>query len=191
MDTLIDRIDAIKGIFEFLDIEWVEPFETTQGAIKRQEVDTKIQGMYYFYENNFYVGIASTGTIWDRHKTHRPKFDVDLNGLWKGHWAFSDAWQEGVRKYYLSEDCGPIPFVMRKNKDHKPYPEGFTFPVKHNVDTDDIKVLIWDLSHLRPWEIEMIEDIVIYKLWPYTNDESYKKRQYEEKAKAKEEQMAT
>ena len=37
----------------------------------------------------------------------------------------------------------------------------------------------------------MIEDIVIYKLWPYTNDESYKKRQYEEKAKAKEEQMAT
>ena len=38
MDTLIDRIDAIKGIFEFLDIEWVEPYETTQGAIKRQEV---------------------------------------------------------------------------------------------------------------------------------------------------------
>ena len=80
---------------------------------------------------------------------------------------------------------------MRKNKDHKPYPEGFTFPVKHNVDTDDIKVLIWNLSHLTPWEIEMIEDIVIYKLWPYTNDESYKKRQYEEKEKAKEEQMAT
>ena len=46
MDTLIDRIDAIKGIFEFLDIEWVEPYETTQGAIKRQEVNTKIQGMY-------------------------------------------------------------------------------------------------------------------------------------------------
>ena len=191
MDTLIDRIDAIKGIFEFLDIEWVEPYETTQGAIKRQEVDTKIQGMYYFYENNFYVGIASTGNIWDRHKTHRPKFDVDLNALWKGHWAFSDAWQDGVRKYYLAEDPGPIPFKMRKNKDHYPYPEGFNFPVKHNVNTDDIKVLIWDLSHLRPWEIEMIEKIVIYKLWPYTNDESYKKRQYEEKAKAKEEQMAT
>ena len=79
---------------------------------------------------------------------------------------------------------------MRKNKDHKPYPEGFNFPVKHNVNTDDIKVLIWNLSHLNPWEIEMIEDIVIYKLWPYTNDESYK-RQYEEKEKTKEEQMAT
>ena len=54
MDTLIDRIDAIKSTFDFLDIEWVEPFETTQGAIKTQEVNTKIQGMYYFYENNFY-----------------------------------------------------------------------------------------------------------------------------------------
>ena len=29
MDTLIDRIDAIKGIFEFLYIEWVEPVSYT------------------------------------------------------------------------------------------------------------------------------------------------------------------
>ena len=55
MDTLLDRLDAIKGIFEFLDIEWVEPYETTQGAIKNQEVNTKIQGMYYFYENKLIV----------------------------------------------------------------------------------------------------------------------------------------
>ena len=57
MDTLLERLTAIKSIFNQHDIEWVEPFETTLGAINNKEVDTKFRGLYYFYENNFYVGI--------------------------------------------------------------------------------------------------------------------------------------
>ena len=63
MDTLLERLTAIKSIFNQHDIEWVEPFETTLGAINNKEVDTKFRGLYYFYENNFYVGIASRGTF--------------------------------------------------------------------------------------------------------------------------------
>ena len=51
MDTLLDRIDAIKSIFEQQGQSWVEPYETTEGAINRKEVGDH-RGLYYFIENN-------------------------------------------------------------------------------------------------------------------------------------------
>ena len=176
---LKERINLIKSAFEFSEAKWIEPFETTEGNIVNQKIDTKIKGMYYFYENNFYLGISSKGTIYERHKTHKPKFDVNLHLLWKNHWDFSKVWQEGVKKFYLEKDPGPIPFIKRKNKNHRPYPEGFEFHVIHKINTDNIKVLIWNMDHLPPWQIEMIEKIAIYKLWLYCNDETSSRRKYE------------
>ena len=180
MDTLLERLTAIKSIFNQHDIEWVEPFETTLGAINNKEVDTKFRGLYYFYENNFYVGIASRGKIKDRHDTHRPKFDVDLKSLWRSSWAFSEAWQEGVRKYII-EDTGDIPFKKRpKGTDVNGYYPEVNFPVKHKVDVEKIKVLIWNLDHLKPWQIKMLETFIIYTIWPYCNDETYDRRKSEQ-----------
>ena len=103
IENLDERINLIKSAFEFSEAKWIEPLETTEGDIVDQKINTKIRGMYYFYENNFYLGISSKGTIYDRHKTHKPKFDVDLHLLWKNHWDFSKVWQEGVKKFYLDE----------------------------------------------------------------------------------------
>ena len=48
---IIDRLNAIKSIFEQQGQSWVEPYETTEGAIIRREVGNH-RGLYYFHENN-------------------------------------------------------------------------------------------------------------------------------------------
>lgn len=174
----IQQIKLLQEAFEFCNIKWIKPIKTTEGDIIKEKINTKFRGMYYFYEKNFYLGISSKGNILERHKTHKPKFDIDLFSLWKNHWDFSKAWQEGVKKFYLKKDPGPIPFFKRKNKNHNPYPKGFDFQVTHKISTENIKVLIWNMEHLAPWQIEMIEKIAIYKLWPYCNDETFKKRKF-------------
>ena len=75
-------LSEIRRAFEELGVAWVEPYLTTEGAINRREVGNH-RGLYYIYpEVNFYFGKAATNTVHNRHKTHRPKLDVDLAALY-------------------------------------------------------------------------------------------------------------
>jgi len=196
MDTLLDRINAIKSIFEQQGQSWVEPYETTEGAINRKEVGDH-RGLYYFIENNFYFGKAATNTVHNRHNTHRPKLDVNLARLYstpvekkEPRWIFPEGWKEGVRKFII-EDKGPIPSHWIKIGKKRVKPGVLDFPVTHKVDVDQMKVLVWNLDHMTSTEISDLEKQIIPQLWPYCNTETYNRRRREEKEKAKEEQMAT
>ena len=47
------QYDTIKSIFDSLNIDWVEPYVTTEGAINRKEVGNHT-GLYFIYpEVNF------------------------------------------------------------------------------------------------------------------------------------------
>ena len=58
IENIDERINLIKSAFEFSEAKWIEPLETTEGDIVDKKINTKIRGMYYFYENNFYLGIS-------------------------------------------------------------------------------------------------------------------------------------
>jgi hypothetical protein len=170
-------------------VEYVEPYETTEGAINRKEVGNHT-GLYYIYpEKNFYFGkTGKGGTVIARHKTHRAKLDVDLAGLYNGtherpepRWIFPAGWKEAVCEYII-EDCDHIPDHFEKI----PHPDGSTkrwyrpgvtnFPVKHKVDVDTLPVLVWNLDHLDYSQISRIEEDVINLIEPYANVETYRKR---------------
>ncbi len=157
------------------------------------------RGLYYIYpEVNFYFGKAEStkgsGTIYHRHKTHRPKLDVNLAALYgppnikcEPKWTFPKGWKEGVAKF-LIEACDSIPVHFSKVKDEniekckdaktKCQPENLDFTVNHKVDIDTLPVLVWDLDHFSEEEIYHIETAVITTIWPYCNDETYRKRNY-------------
>ena len=76
MDSLLDRINAIKSIFEQKGQSWVEPYETTDVAINRKVVGDH-RCLYYIIEIYFYFGKAASNTVHNRHNTHRPNLDVN------------------------------------------------------------------------------------------------------------------
>jgi hypothetical protein len=182
-----DKIQLIKEVFTNLQLEWVEPYLTTEGAINRSEVGNH-RGLYYIYpEVNFYFGKAATNTVINRHQTHRPKLDVDLAALYstpvekaEPKWQFPEGWKEGVCKYII-EDVDTIPSHWVKVGKKRVAPGVLNFPVKHKVDVDNLTVLVWNLDHLTPEQISNIEKAVIPKIWPYCNNETYKKRLKERK----------
>jgi hypothetical protein len=182
-----DKIQLIKEVFTNLQLEWVEPYLTTEGAINRGEAGNH-RGLYYIYpEVNFYFGKAATNTVINRHQTHRPKLDVDLAALYstpvekaEPKWQFPEGWKEGVCKFII-EDVDTIPSHWVKVGKKRVAPGVLNFPVKHKVDVDNLTVLVWNLDHLTPEQISSIEKAVIPKIWPYCNNETYKKRLKERK----------
>ena len=196
MDTLLDRLNAIKSIFEQQGQSWVEPYETTEGAIIRREVGNH-RGLYYFHENNLYAGKNANQPCGPRHDTHWAKLQVNLARLYgtpiekkEPRWIFPEGWKEGIRKFII-EDKGPIPSHWIKIGHKKVTPGILDFPVIHKVDIDKLKVLLWNLDHLTSTEIGNLEKQIITTIWPYCNTETYNRRRREEKEKAKEKQMAT
>lgn len=179
------NIQAIKEVFEHLGFDWVEPYQTTEGAINRQEVGNH-RGLYYIYpEQNFYFGKAATNTVINRHQTHRPKLDVDLACLYstpvekvEPKWMFPEGWKEGVCKYII-EGVDHIPSHYVKIGKKLVAPGVLDFPVTHKVDVDTLTVLVWNLDHLTARQISEIEEAVIPKIWPYCNNETYRKRKKE------------
>ncbi len=185
--SMKDKIQLIKEVFTNLQLEWVEPYLTTEGAINRGEAGNH-RGLYYIYpEVNFYFGKAATNTVINRHQTHRPKLDVDLATLYstpvekaEPKWQFPEGWKEGVCKFII-EDVDTIPSHWVKVGKKRVAPGVLNFPVKHKVDVDNLTVLVWNLDHLTPEQISNIEKAVIPKIWPYCNNETYKKRLKERK----------
>jgi hypothetical protein len=175
-------LDKIKQVFEQHGVEWVEPYLTTEGAINRKETGNH-RGLYYIYpEVNFYFGKAATNTVHNRHKTHRPKLDVNLSALYstpkekkEPKWIFPEGWKEAVRKFVI-EDTGPIPDHYKKTERGTVVPNVLDFKVTHKVDIDTLPVLVWNLDHLDSKTISEIEDDIITTIWPYANDETYRKR---------------
>lgn len=178
-------LDKIKQVFEQLGHEWVEPYETTEGAINRQEVGNH-RGLYYIYpEVNFYFGKAATNTVINRHQTHRPKLDVNLGELYstpiekvEPKWMFPEGWKEGVCKYII-EGVDSIPSHYVKIGKKRVAPGVLDFPVQHKVDVDTLPVLVWNLDHLSAEQISHIEEAIIPVIWPYCNNETYRKRKKE------------
>ena len=179
---LEEQLEQIKNIFECQGIAWTEPYWTTEGAINRKEAGLH-RGLYYIYpEKNFYFGKAATNTVHNRHKTHRPKLDVDLAALYstpkekkEPKWIFPEGWKEAVRKYII-EDQGPIPDHYVKTGRGTVVPGVLHYPVRHLVDVDTLPVLVWNLDHLRSEQISKLEDEIIPRIWPYANDETYRAR---------------
>ena len=179
---MLEQIKQIKQVFLQHGVEWVEPYLTTEGAINRKEAGNH-RGLYYIYpEVNFYFGKAATNTVHNRHKTHRPKLDVNLAALYstpiekkEPKWIFPEGWKEAVRKFII-EDTGPIPDHYTKTDRGTVVPNVLDFKVQHKVDIDTLSVLVWNLEHLDSKKISDIEDGIITTIWPYANDESYRKR---------------
>lgn len=177
-----ENLAKIKKVFHDQGHAWVEPYLTTEGAINRKEAGLH-RGLYYIYpEVNFYFGKAATNTVHNRHKTHRPKLDVDLSALYstpvekkEPKWIFPEGWKEAVRKYII-EDIGPIPSHYVKTNRKTVVPGTLHFPVRHKVDVDTLPVLVWNLEHLTAEQISAIEDEIIVTIWPYANDETYNAR---------------
>lgn len=175
-------LEKIKQVFFSHGVAWVEPYLTTEGAINRKETGMH-RGLYYIYpEVNFYFGKAATNTVHNRHKTHRPKLDVDLATLYstpkekkEPKWIFPEGWKEAVRKFII-EDTGPIPDHYSKTDRGTVVPNVLNFKVQHKVDVDSLPVLVWNLEHLDSKTISKIEDDIITTIWPYANDETYRKR---------------
>ena len=180
--TQATNLELIQRVFEVLGTPWVDPYLTTEGAINRKEVGDH-RGLYYIYpEVNFYFGKAAKNTVHNRHKTHRPKLDVDLSALYstpiekvEPRWIFPEGWKEGVRKYII-EDTGPIPDHWVRLDKKRVGPGVLDFPVVHKVDVDTLPVLVWDLEHLDADLISALEDSIIEAIEPYCNDETYVKR---------------
>jgi hypothetical protein len=176
------NLNKIKQVFADLGIDWVEPYMTTEGAINRKEAGLH-RGLYYIYpEVNFYFGKAATNTVHNRHKTHRPKLDVDLATLYstpkekkEPKWIFPEGWKEAVRKYII-EDTGPIPSHYVKTENKTVVPGVLNHPVTHKVNVDSLPVMLWNLDHLTAEQIGTIEDTIIETIWPYANDETYQLR---------------
>jgi len=196
------EVNLIKNVFEDLNYEWHMPYMTTEGAINRKEVGMH-RGLYYIYpEVNFYFGKAESkegrGTVYYRHKTHRPKLDVDLRALYgpekikcEPNWKFPKGFREGVAKYLLKGDVSiPDHFKIDKksgrckNGNYRCRPSNLDFKDKHKiehiVEIDTLPVLVWNLNHLSEKAIKEIESAVITTIWPYCNDETYRKRKKEE-----------
>ena len=179
------EIDQIKQVFKQLGYDWVEPYLTTEGAINRSEVGNH-RGLYYIYpEKNFYFGKAATNTVINRHQTHRPKLDCDLATLYgpavekvEPRWQFPEGFKEGVCKYLL-EGVDSIPSHYVKIGKKQVAPGVLDFPVTHKVDIDTLPVLVWNLEHLTAEQISEIEEAVIPAIWPYCNNETYRRRKKE------------
>lgn len=179
------QIQQIQEVFRDHCVPWVEPYLTTEGAINRGEAGLH-RGLYYIYpKKNFYFGKAATNTVHNRHKTHRPKLDVDLAALYstpkekkEPKWIFPEGWKEAVRKYII-EDTGPIPQHYIKTDRGTVVPGVLNHPVTHKVDVDSLPVLVWNLNHLLAEQISEIEDSIITTIWPYANDETYRRRKKE------------
>lgn len=176
------NLQLIKEVFVQQGVEWVEPYLTTEGAINRKEVGMH-RGLYYIYpEVNFYFGKAATNTVHNRHKTHRPKLDVDLSALYstpkekkQPKWSFPSGWKEAVCKYII-EGVDVIPDHFANTDRGTVVPGVLNFPVQHKVNVDTLPVLVWNLDHLTPEQISSIEDQIITTIWPYANDETYRRR---------------
>ena len=82
---------------------------------------------------------------------------------------------------YIIEGVEEIPSHYVKIGKKRVAPGVLDFPVKHKVDIDSLEVLVWNLDHLTAEQISEIEETVIPTIWPYCNNETYRKRKREKK----------
>lgn len=179
--NLSNKLKIIKSVFEKQGHQYIDPYTTTHGSIFDGKCGNH-KGLYYFYENNFYFGLAATGNIIKRHKTHRPKLNVDYRKLYgplkrkKGVvYTFPKGWREGVRKFII-EDKGIIPNSFIRISKDKIKPGVMDYPITHKVNVKNLKLLVWNLDHYTKKEIENLESEIIEKIEPYCNDETCIKR---------------
>lgn len=179
----MQRLQTIRAVFDSLGIAYVAPYITTVGDIVRKQAGKHI-GLYYIYpEKNFYFGKATKGNnIIKRHYSHKAKMDVNLRWLYskprikvQPRSVFPEGWKAGVLKY-LVEGVDQIPDHFVRLGPKQVAPGVLDFPVKHIVDTEQITVLLWDLSHLTDAQIGDIEQGVINALLPYCNTETHQMR---------------
>lgn len=177
------RLQAIRAVFDSLGIAYTEPYSTTVGAIVSKQAGNH-RGLYYIYpENNFYFGKATKGNnIIKRHYSHKAKMDVNLRWLYsvprikvQPRSIYPEGWKAGVLKY-LVEGTDSIPDHYVRIGPKQVAPAVLDFPVKHVVDTAQVQVLLWDLSHLTDVQIGDIEHAVIAALLPYCNTETHQLR---------------
>ncbi len=179
--NLSNKLKIIKSVFEKQGHQYIEPYTTTHGSVFDGKCG-KHKGLYYFHENNFYFGLAKTGNIIGRHKTHRPKLNVDLRALYgplkikkQVKYTFPKGWRDGVRKFII-EDKGIIPDNFIRISKDKIKPGVMDYPLSHKVNVKDLKLLLWNLDHYTSEEIKNLESEIIEKIEPYCNHETYKKR---------------
>ena len=182
---IMNNLELINSIIERHIKKKCSPYSTTEGSINNNECGNH-RGLYYIYpEVNFYFGLAKSknATIIDRHKKHRAKLDVDLKRLYgpsskkkQPAITFPKGWQEGICKYIIDE-VDEIPKYYEKLENGYIEHSNLFFPVKHLINVNQIRVVVWNLHEYSSEKIKAIEDEVIKTIYPYCNDETYKLRQ--------------
>tara|TARA_B110000444_G_C18850608_1_gene605273 strand:- start:6825 stop:7427 length:603 start_codon:yes stop_codon:yes gene_type:complete len=179
--NLPNKLKIIKSVFEKQGHQYIDPYTTTHGSVFDGKCGNH-KGLYYFYENNFYFGLAATGNIIERHEKHRPKLNVDYRKLYgplnikeQEAITFPKGWRDGVRKFII-EDKGIIPASFIRISKDKIKPGVMDYPIIHKVNVKNLKLLVWNLDHYTNEEIKNLEKEIIKKIEPYCNHETYKKR---------------
>ena len=185
MDTL-KRLAQIKKIFIDEGHEHLVPKASTVKRVS-QGLEGTHRGLYYIWpEKNFYLGLAkSLGAqiSFKRMDTHVLKLNVDLRGLYCGkgdnrqikkepYKQFPAGWREGVSKYVL-EGSPTIPIHFEKTPSGRVKPVNLNFKCKFKFDPMNLPVLLWNLNHLKPHQIKILETEIIKTIWPFCNNETY------------------
>ena len=191
--NLLENLRKIKECFYSLDIDYIEPYESTVGKIASKE-NGNHRGLYYIYpEKNFYFGLSGkskTATISSgRMNTHILKLRVDLSSLYgpenekcQPSKTFPQGWKYAVRKHIINEKTKIpshwIAMIPPEGKKKWVKPGCLNYPVTYQktISPEGLKVLVWDLNHLSPKAIKSIEKRVIKSIWPEANSETYNKK---------------
>jgi hypothetical protein len=185
-------MELIKEVYASQGIQWVEPYETTVGDLFRAPKVGNHTGHYWIGDNYYFGRAMNSQKVKGRFKPHYAKLNARFDWLFaasynlneseirakvhksSAYWKIGKGWLD-LHRDVLVENCPEFPVYFRKTA-HGYEAGDFHFPAKPKVDVDSMKVLVWNLDHLTDVQISNLEKVIIKTIWPYANNETYKKR---------------
>jgi hypothetical protein len=179
---------AMKAAMTSLDIAYTKHQDATVHRLYLGHAG-RHTGIYIVYGPNktYYIGIATeSNTIYGRFQPHYAKFTVNLSAMYGGtdkdkketRWQFPKNWRKGIKQeFLLNEDNIPNYWIGKQKKEViKPSNLDWKPVFKEGVDIDNISVAVWDLGHLTPKQIDILETALVQDLKPLFNGAKTKKK---------------
>ena len=168
-------LTAAQQAFAAVGVPYVAPYQTNAKELHTGK-SGKHRGIYLLFQTVdnapvfYYIGLAKspTATIYNRFQTHYAKLTVNLVKLYgtlvqkkETRWQFPKGWREGIKAHFLS-NVDDIPDYWSGRQKHD-----FIQPINHEwipifkVEIDHLPLLLWNLNHLTPEQIDSLETSMI------------------------------
>ena len=188
-DSHSEFVQKTHQSFITTGLKFVNPYFANVKQLHTGEVG-RHTGLYFIFQKTpegyiyYYTGIATKGnTVHKRFQPHYAKLTVNLPAMYgkldrssrETQWQFPKNWRKGVKQHFLNNPDDIPDYWVGKQKRDILQPANLDWKPEFKISVDALPVMVFDLPHGTPQQIDTLETEFIKVFKPVFNGAKVKK----------------